>query len=126
MNPDGAKTWVFADGYLPAKGGDQGCLEAHEALMIVNTGSIRAHIMLDFYFSDRPPHKGVPVVVEAERVICLRLDMPEQIGGLQITPTTQYALRVRSDRNVVVQFGRLDTTQPNLAYYVNVGYRHND
>ncbi len=27
-----------------------------------------------------------------------------------------------SDINIVVQFGRLDTTQANMAYYVGVGY----
>lgn len=122
MKPDGAKTWVFADGYLPARSPDQSSLEAHEALMIVNTGSMPSHVKLDFYFSDQPPHKDVAITVDPERVICLRLDMPEQIGGLHIPPATQYALRVRSDQNVVVQFGRLDTTQANLAYYVNVGY----
>jgi hypothetical protein len=35
---------------------------------------------------------------------------------------TQYSLRVRSDKNIVVQFGRLDTTQNNMAYYGVAGY----
>ena len=41
---------------------------------------------------------------------------------MHLPPLTQYALRVRSDVNLVVQFGRLDTTQTNLAYYANVGF----
>lgn len=122
MKSSGAKEWVFADGWLPGKNPCPSGLEAHEALMILNTGATPAHIELDFYFDDRVPVKNVPVKVEAERVKCLRLDRPDEIGGLAIPPMTQYALRVRSDVKVVVQFGRLDTTQSNLAYYINVGH----
>ena len=122
MDADGAKVWTFADGWLPKKSDDGGPLEAHEALMILNTGPVPAHVNLDLYFDNKDPVKDIAVTVEAERVICLRLDLPEQIGGVEIPPMTQYALRVRSDVNIVVQFGRLDTTQPNLAYYINVGY----
>lgn len=122
LNSSGAKVWVFADGYLPKKTPGPSGLEAHEALMILNTGTTPAQVQLDFYFDNRDPVKDVPVKVAPERVICLRLDHPEEIGGLVIPPMTQYALRVRSDVKVVVQLGRLDTTQDNLAYYVNVGH----
>ena len=122
MKANGAKVWTFADGWLPEKVDDGGPLEAHEALMIVNTGSVEANVKLDLYFDDKDPVKDIPVTVGAERVNCLRLDIPEHIGGTVIPPMTQYAMRVRSDVNIVVQFGRLDTTQYNLAYYINVGY----
>lgn len=121
MATGGAKTWYFADGFLPEKttGGD---MVAHEALMLLNTGTQPANIELDFYFEDKPPVKDVKIVVEAERIRTLRLDMPEHIGGVDIPPLTQYSLRVRSDVPIVVQFGRLDTTQNNMAYYVGVGF----
>ena len=122
MKSDGARTWVFADGYLPAQTQPGGNLEAHEALMILNTGETPADVRLDFYFDNKAPVKDVPIRVEGERVVCLRLDHPEEIGGVHLPPLTQYALRVRSDVNIVVQFGRLDTTQANLAYYINVGF----
>lgn len=122
MSSSGAKVWVFADGWLPRKNPCPSGLEAHEALMILNTGTVPAQVRLDFYFDNQEPVKDVSVKVAPERVICLRLDHPDEIGGLVIPPMTQYALRVRSDVNVVVQFGRLDTTQNNLAYYINVGH----
>ena len=122
MKSDGAKTWVFADGYLPLKSAPGEKLEGHEALMILNTGDTPANVKLDFYFDNKGPVKDIPVRVEPERVIGLRLDHPEEIGGVCLPPMTQYALRVRSDVKIVVQFGRLDTTQTNLAYYVNVGF----
>lgn len=118
---EGAYRWFMPDGYLP-ENNTEGKLESHEALMILNTGPEPAHVLLDVYFEDRDPVKGIPVEVGAERVRCIRMDKPEQLGGLEIPPLTQYALRVRSDRKVVVQFGRLDATQPNLAYYGILAY----
>lgn len=122
MRENGAKIWVFADGYLPVKSGNGSSLEAHEALMILNTSVRPAQVQIDIYFEDRKPVKGISLEVPPERVITLRLDRPEHIGGVVIPPLTQYALRLHSNINVVVQFGRLDTTQSNLSYYINVGY----
>jgi hypothetical protein len=122
MESNGAKVWLFADGWLPAQAPKGQQLESHEALMILNTGLTPANVEIDIYFDNKSPVKDIPVTVEPERVICLRLDRPEEIGGVSLPAMTQYALRVRSDVEIVVQFGRLDTTQPNLAYYVNVGY----
>ncbi len=117
----GARTWYFPDGYLPEKIA-KGRMEAHEALMLFNVSKGPARVKLDFYFSDKPPVKAVPVEVPAERVISIRLDRPEEIGGLEIPPLTQYAIRVRSNVNILAQFGRVDTTQTNLAYYCCMGH----
>ena len=121
MKKTGAKNWFFADGYLPEKKGP-GTMEAHEALMLFNTNVTTANIKLDIYFEDQPPFKDIPVAVDAERVRTLRMDHPNDIGGRVLPPLTQYALRIRSDVPIVVQFGRLDTTQANMAYYIGVGY----
>ena len=121
MKKGGAKIWYFPDGYLPEKS-KKGKMEAHEALMLLNTSKKDAHVNLDFFFEDKGPIKDIPVTIKVERIKCLRLDHPEDINGLAISPLTQYSIRVRSDVNIVVQFGRLDTTQTNMAYYVGVGY----
>lgn len=121
MKNGGAKIWYFADGYLPEKQGEGG-LEPHEALMLLNVGEQEANVTLDFYFEDREPAADIPVIVPARRIIALRLDHPEDLGGLAISPLTQYAIRVISDVNIVAQFGRLDTTQTNMAYYSPTGY----
>src|SRR6478672_5585388 len=121
MGKKGAKIWYFPDGYLPSKTG-QGAMEAHEALMLLNANDAPARVSLDFYFEDRDPVKDIQLSVGAERIRTLRLDRPDDIGGLQIPPLTQYSIRVRSDVEIVAQFGRLDTTQVNLAYYGSMGY----
>jgi len=97
-------------------------LEAHEALMLLNPNPTLATVNLDIYFEDKDPVKDIAVKVGAERVKTLRLDHPDEIGGLRIPPLTQYSIRVRSDVPIVAQFGRVDTTQTNLAYYGCMGY----
>ena len=111
---NGYFTWLVPDGDLPPKG--EGELEGHEALIILNTGVQRANVKIDVYFEDKEPKKDIPIEVGAERVACIRLDKPLPISGYQI-PFGQYALRIKSDQRIVVQFGRLDVRQPNLAYY---------
>ena len=117
----GAKVWYFPDGYLPEKG-NSGSMEGHEALMLLNTNETAANIYLDFYFEDKPPVKNIGIIVLAERILSIRLDHPDEIGGVVIPPLYQYSIRVRSDVNIIVQFGRLDTTQVNMAYYGSMGY----
>lgn len=121
MIAGGKKTWYFADGYLPVKS-TRGSMEAHEALMIFNTHEKAVDALIDIYYSDRPPVRNIPVTVPAERIITLRMDHPEDLAGNTIPEQTQYALRICASEPVVVQFGRLDTQQDNMAYYVGVGY----
>jgi hypothetical protein len=83
---------------------------------------IRADVLIDIYFSDRDPVKDISLKVGAERIKTLRLDDPNDIGGLDIPALIQYSIRVRSNVNIVAQFGRLDTTQTNMAYYGCIGY----
>lgn len=121
MMHGGAKVWYFPDGYLPEKSAE-GKMEAHEALMLLNTNKAEADVHIDIYFSDREPARDIAVQVEPERIKTLRLDHAQDLGGLEIPPLMQYALRIRSNVNIVAQFGRLDTTQDNMAYYVGMGY----
>ncbi len=121
MKHDGATRWYFPDGYLPEKKPGE-AMEAHESLMLFNPQEEVAVIGIDLYFSDREPIKGIAVEVPAERVVALRLDWPEDLGGVQIPPLTQYAVRVRASLPIIAQMGRLDTAQPNLAYYGTMGH----
>lgn len=117
----GAKIWYFPDGYLPEKN-LIGEMDAHEAMMFFNTSLENIEVKIDIYFSDQPPVKDIVVKVGAESVKTIRMDHPEDIANLTIPPLVQYAVRVRSEIPIVVQFGRLDTTQNNMAYYGSMGY----
>ena len=117
----GKRVWYFADGYLPEKV-NNGTMEAHEALMFFNTHCVDSKVVIDVYYSDRDPVKGIVVNAPAERVVALRLDNPDDLNGVEIPLLTQYALRITSEYPIVCQFGRLDTTQNAMAYYVGVGF----
>lgn len=117
----GARVWYFPDGYLPPKkAGDK--VEAHEALMILNTNARAAHLIIDFYFEDRDPVTNVSLDLGGRRVRCIRLDRPDDLNGIELPVATQYAIRVTSDVNIIVQQGRIDTTQPDMSYYGSMGF----
>lgn len=115
---EGKKVWLFPDGELPVPDKNSK-LEAHEALMALNTSDIDANLKLSFYFEDKDPVENIPVVVKAKRVRCIRLDHPDGIGGFKLPYSTQYALRLESDVNITATFGRLDTTSEKMAFYTS-------
>jgi len=118
-NNKGKLNWLFCDGDLPPK--DDGELDAHEALMVVNLQDTEASIELQILFEDRDPVEGIMVSVAPKRVKCFRLDKP--LGDKQFSiPSGQYALLLASSVPVFAVFGRLDTRQSNLAYYTVQGH----
>lgn len=121
MAEGGKKIWYFPDGFLPEKS-SEGSMIAHEALMLFNTQTKDVDVKIDIYYSDREPVKNIPVKVPAERIIALRMDLKEDLNGVEIPLLTQYALRITASEPIVVQFGRLDNTQKNMSYYVGVGF----
>lgn len=117
---EGHFAWVVPDGWLPPEGGE-GDLINHESLMILNTGNEDAQISIDIYFDNKAPVKDLSVKVAAERIKAIRLDRPEELG-FSIPRATQYALRIKSNVKIIVQYGRMDVRQPNLAYYGTMAY----
>ena len=120
---NGKKYWYIADGYLPYKGAvaDAG-FEGHEAIMFLNCNEQDATVFVDIYFEDKEPIKDVKMIIPAERIKCVRVDHPDEMGGVVINRQEQYSIRVRSDINIVVQYGRMDIAQPNLSYIGLMGY----
>ena len=120
---NGKKAWYIADGWIPVKKAeDNKGYEGHEALIILNCNDTDAKVYVDFYFEDKEPIENILLNVPARRVKCFRLDKPEEIGGVELGRLYQYSLRVRSETEIVVQFGRMDVSQPNCAYIGLMGY----
>jgi hypothetical protein len=108
---NGKTTWWFPDGDLPEPvPGDQ--FTSHESLMVLNPNAEQATVSLVFYWENKPPTSVHGLVVEGERVRCIRID---RLDGVSIPYRTQYALKLESDVGVFVSYGRLDTAQPNFA-----------
>ena len=91
----------------------------HEAMMITNKNGKDAHILVNIYFADKAPVKGLHLTVPAERVICIRMDLPICEEQYQI-PFGQYSVELDADIPVCASFGRLDRRH-NWGYYTT-GY----
>ncbi len=113
----GKKQWYIVDGYRPSPKPDpQASYIGHESVMILNTNNQDAHVKISVYFEDRDPVENIPYIVPAKRIRCFKTDDKEALGGLEIGVGVQYSLSIKSDVGVIVQYGRLDVQQPNMAY----------
>lgn len=116
----GKKCWVIPDCELPDAA--EGKLISHESVVVVNTSKKHAHLKVTLYFSDKPAIEGIVWNVPACSVQCFRTNNTEHMNGHKIEYNMQYAMKIESDMRVIVQYGRLDNRQVNLAYYTTLGY----
>ena len=113
----GKKQWYIVDGYRPSPTPDPAAVyEGHESIMILNPNAEDAHVLISVYFEDRDPVEDIPYLVPAKRIRCFKSHESEVLGGLEIGVGVQYSMQIKSDVGVVVQYGRLDVQQPNMAY----------
>lgn len=122
MNPDGATVWFIPDAYLATPIDDDPGYKNHEAICVINATSQDAHLLLDFYFADRDPHEDVAITIAAKRCVHLRMDIPEQIGGIELPLDTPYGVRVRSDVPIVVQYSRMYATTRNISLMTTMAH----
>ena len=116
----GKKYWIIPDCELPPPG--EGVMKGHESVIVVNDTDEVAVINVKLYFADRDSVKDITWHVGADRVRCFRMNNPDDMSGFIVPLETQYAMKLSSNVPVVVQYGRLDNRQVNLAYYTTLGY----
>lgn len=116
----GKKDWIIPDCELPPEG--EGVLKGHESVVIVNDSDEKAVIKVKLYFVDEKPHTGIVWEVAPQSVKCFRMNNVEHMCGFVVPLETQYAMKLESDQPIVVQYGRLDNRQTNLAYYTTMAY----
>ena len=116
----GKKAWVIPDCERPREG--EGELKGHESVVIVNDGMEKAVIKVKLYFVDQEAYEGIEWEVEPQRVRCFRMNNLKDMCGYKVPLETQYAMKLESSQPIVVQYGRLDNRQVNLAYYTTMAY----
>ncbi len=116
----GKKEWIIPDCELPMEG--EGVLKGHESVIIVNDSDVDAEISVKIYFTDKDSFNDIKWQVGANRVKCFRMNNLEDMCGFVVPFETQYAMKVTSNTPIVLQYGRLDNRQTNLAYYTTLGY----
>ncbi len=119
-NSIGKKLWLIPDCELPPEG--EGVLKGHESVIVVNDSDVDAVIKVHIYFADRESIDEIEWHVGKDRVRCFRMNNLEDMCGYKVPLETQYAMKLVSNTNVVVQYGRLDNRQTNLAYYTTMAY----
>ena len=120
MEVCGKKNWIIPDCELPPEG--EGILKGHESVIIVNDTNEVAHIKVKLFFPDKEPYTDIEWTVDAQRVKCFRMNQPADMSGYVVEKETQYAMKLESSTPIVVQYGRLDNRQTNLAYYTTLAY----
>ena len=118
----GKKEWYIVDGYRPSPVPDKNAVyEGHESVMILNPNDKDAHVLMTIYFEDREPIENISYIVPSKRIRCFKTH-DKDVLGIEIGVGVQYSLAIQSDVGVVVQYGRLDVQQPNMAYMALMGH----
>ncbi len=120
MDGLGKKNWILPDCELPLPG--EGKAQGHESVIIVNDSDVDAEIKVKLFFVDKDGYEDIKWNVKAGRVRCFRMNNFADMCGFEVPFETQYAMKLTSNTNIVVQYGRLDNTQSNLAFYTTLGY----
>lgn len=112
--------WLIPDAFFPVK--DNGDYVSHEAICILNTGDEDAVVDFTLYFEDREPMDGFSAPCGARRTHHVRMDRIKSENGETVPRGVPYAVLVKSNVPVVVQYSRCDTTQPELAFMAVMAY----
>ncbi|MHA7962585.1 sensory rhodopsin transducer [Paenibacillus sp. CAU 1782] len=115
----GEKHWIIPDGYIPPD--STGSLVSHESICVLNTSSEEALISITIYYEDREPLEDIVQVVGARRTKHIRTSGLQK-NGEGILVGVPYAIELRSDIPVVVQYSRLDSTQAENALMSTMAY----
>lgn len=116
----GAKLWYVPDAYYPAS--SSGRLPSHEAICVLNPSRSSASIEIILYFEDREKMGGFHAACPAERTNHIRMDRMRDSAGNGVPAGVPYAMMVRSDVEIIVQYSRMDTTQAELALMTTLAY----
>lgn len=116
-----SKKWYVPDCYWPEVT-TPGHYVSHEAICVLNPGEEDAQIHLTLYFEDREPMQGFYAICGARRTHHIRMDKLLDGRGNPVPMGVPYAVMVESTQPLIVQYSRLDTTQPNESLTTTIAY----
>jgi hypothetical protein len=114
MKAIGRTTWVIPGGHIPPRStGPEPEFTSRDELFVLNTGDAGARLALTIFYADREPIGPYELTVDPRRVRRVRCN--DLIDPEAMPLGVDYGVLVESSVPVVVQFTRLDTSQPALA-----------
>lgn len=117
---EGAKTWYIPDGFYPTV--SNGLYPSHESICVLNPGTKDASIEITLYFEEDEKRSGFKVECKAERGKHIRMDKLKDMHGAGVPIGVPYAMMVRSDVEIIVQYSRMDTSQAELTLMTTMAY----
>ncbi|MFC7395078.1 sensory rhodopsin transducer [Scopulibacillus cellulosilyticus] len=117
----GEKVWLISDAYLPEH--SSGRFPSHESVCLLNTGETDAKVHITLYFEDKEPMTGFKINCLASRTLHVRMDQLTSEDGQSVPVGVPYAILVESDQPIVVQYSRMDTSQPEMALMTTMAYK---
>jgi hypothetical protein len=118
-HPGGRQRWYVPDAYLPADSSHG--VESHEAACLLNIGDDDTTVRLTFFFEDREPEASVELELPARRTWHVRLTDSAALG-VELPRGTPFAYVADSDRPIVLQHSRLDTSAGSYTLATTIAY----
>ncbi|WP_407272304.1 sensory rhodopsin transducer [Radiobacillus sp. PE A8.2] len=115
----GNSHWIIPDGYIPPE--STGGLTSHESICVLNCNNEDAQLFITIYFEDREPIEEIAVTVQGKRTNHIRTSGLAK-SGEYIPVGVPYAIEVNSNIPIIIQYSRLDSTQPELALMSTMAY----
>jgi hypothetical protein len=112
--------YYIPDAYLRSQ--SRGNTQSHESVCVLNTSCQAANLSMVMYFQDQDKLGGFHRVIEPERTLHIRVDHLKNAEGTTVPKDKPYAIVVESDIPVMVQYTRVDTSQPELALMTTMVY----
>ncbi len=119
--PAGKKKWYIPDAFNPSTGQGEKW-ESHDCVSILNVGEQDAKVRFAFYFEDREPVEDIYVTITGRHCKHVQMNRPELLGGYAVPRDVPYAIMVESDVEIIVQYSRMDVTQPNMTLMTAIPY----
>lgn len=119
MREYGKNIWIFPDGFCPSVSTGA---KSHDCISVVNTGAEAAEIRLTILFEEDILAMTFSEICPPGRSRHIRLDRVKDAEGRGIPTDTCYSAVVESDKKIVAQYSRLDTSQGGEALMTALGY----
>jgi hypothetical protein len=124
VEPIGRTTWAIAGGHIPlGSTGHEPDFTSHDKLCLLNVGDQVANIELLIFYTDREPVGPYRLRVAPRRTRHVRFN--DLIDPEALPLDTDYAVVIHSDVPIVVQFSRLDSSQPANAILSMIAFASN-
>jgi hypothetical protein len=121
MEMKGKKKWIIPGVHIPFKStGREPDMLSQDRIAVLNLNPDNVKIHITVYQTGDDPVSGYNLEVKGRRLRKIRLN--DLIDPFPLYLETDYALLVEADREVIVQFLRMNTGHGNAAIMGTMGY----